>query len=103
MIGKMHTYNVRRHSVIHLINILYYCHVLVIRDGVGVTNWIYWTLYNSQLQVIITLPLIYALYRSLQHTKVLVRVRITLRLAIYRQSVRLGVNPLRPTTRDFFN
>jgi hypothetical protein len=30
------------------------------------------------------------------------RIRITLRLAIYRQSVRLGVKPLRPTTRDFF-
>jgi hypothetical protein len=33
-----------------------------------------------------------------------IKVKVTLRLAVYRQSVRLGVNPLRLTTRDsFFN
>jgi hypothetical protein len=32
---------------------------------------------------------------------VLVRVRVTLRLAVHRQSVRLGANPLRPTTSNF--
>jgi hypothetical protein len=31
-----------------------------------------------------------------------VRVRVTLRLAVYRLSVRLGANPMRPTTRIFF-
>jgi hypothetical protein len=31
------------------------------------------------------------------------RVRVTLLLAIYRQSVRLGAKPLRPTTSIFFN
>jgi hypothetical protein len=35
--------------------------------------------------------------------QVKVNVKVTLQLAVYRQSVRLGVNPLRTTTRDFFN
>jgi hypothetical protein len=35
--------------------------------------------------------------------KVKVKVKVTLQLAVYRQSVLLGVKPLRPTTRDFFS
>jgi hypothetical protein len=40
----------------------------VIIDGVWIGNWIYWTLPDPWLQVIITVSLIHTLYNSLEHT-----------------------------------
>jgi hypothetical protein len=50
-----------------------------------------------------------ALFVKFRYTPILlglllrVRVRVTLRLAVYCQSVRLGTNPLKLTARTFFN
>jgi hypothetical protein len=88
-------------------------------SGVCVTNnngfWIWWfDLLNtsSQLQSIIALSLIYLLHKSLAHASFLslysqllreVRSsRVTLRLAVYRQSVCLGDKPLETHDQHFF-
>jgi hypothetical protein len=103
-----------------------YCHVFMAPwltiMGSGLDDWIYWRFHkHNQLQELtISLPwlprarsifilvlwlnpdlrLHYLHSLETDHRKH-IRVRVTLRLAVYRQSVRLATGPLRPRTRIF--
>jgi hypothetical protein len=86
-----------------------------VRGSVTNNNW-FWTGFigtSSQLQSIIALLLIYPLHKSLGHVAFSssysvglllfkVKVKVTLRPAVYRQSVYLGVKPLETHDQRFY-
>jgi hypothetical protein len=74
----------------------------------GFNDWIYWHFFTVTIsyyrsQSILTAEIS---FRSASHSttvcKVKIKVRVTLRLAVYRQSVRLGVRPLETHEQRYF-
>jgi hypothetical protein len=75
---------------------------LTVNKSSNHTLSLYWQTYNSSSTTIFPTSDLRRLVTALHCTLIEVKVRVTLRLAVYRQSVRLGVKPLETHDQTFF-